>query len=106
MQTALHVLAAGRHDDPVLGEADTARGVLAETLTQRLVKRTDTCNTEERFLCQSAYSVSSDGGWARNISRMSALRQQNLDVREMRESDIANARAHCRFRLDDFPLVR
>jgi hypothetical protein len=33
-------------------------------MTQRLVKRTDTCNTEERFWCLSAYSVSSDGGWA------------------------------------------
>jgi hypothetical protein len=106
MQILLLALAADRHEGPVLGEADTACGVLAEALTQRLVKRTDTCNTEERFLCQLAYSVSSDGGWARNISRMKALRQQNVDLREMRESDIANARAHCRFRLDDFPLVR
>jgi hypothetical protein len=103
MQSAL---AVGRQDGPVLGEADTACGVLAEALTQRLVKRTDTCNTEERFLCQLACSVSSDGGWARDISRMSALRQQFLDLGRQRESDIANARAHCRFRLVDFPLVR
>jgi hypothetical protein len=73
-------LAAGRHDGPVLGEADTTCGVLAEAMTQRLVKRTDTCNTEERFLCLLAYSVSSDGGWAEIISRMSALRQQFLDL--------------------------
>jgi hypothetical protein len=29
-----------------------------------------------------------------------------LTLEEKDESDIANARALCRFRLDDFPLVR